>query len=101
MKNVNGVILASVIIAATSTLVAQELRHKPIQYGRTLLGAIGVGFGLSVVATTAPNIADQLAWLIIISSLLVNGEPIFAKIATATGTAPAKPTQTHITPKYL
>jgi hypothetical protein len=84
MSNNNSLILSAVIIAGTSTLVAQELNHKPLKYARTLLGAIGLGLGLSIVATAAPDIADGLAWLIIITSVLVNGQPIFDRVSQAT-----------------
>jgi hypothetical protein len=98
MKNANATILAAVIIAAGSTLAAQQLQHKQLQYARTLLGAAGLGFGLSVVATASPDVADGLAWLIIITSLLVNGQPIFDRISLATSkTGHTKPA-THITP---
>ena len=82
--NANATILAAVLIAAGSTLAADRLKNKPVRYGRTTLGALGLGFGLSVVATGAPNIANQLAWLIIITSVLVNGQPIFDRITAAT-----------------
>lgn len=84
MKDANSTILAAVIIAGTSTLVAQQLTHKPIKYARTILGAVGLGFGLSVVATASPDIAYNLAWLIIITSVLVNGTPIFDRVSKAT-----------------
>jgi hypothetical protein len=96
MKNASATILTAVLIAAVSTLAAQELRHQPIRYARTLLGATGLGFGLSLVATASPDVADQLAWLIIITSLLVNGQPIFDRLATATNGAPAAKKLTHL-----
>lgn len=102
MKNASATILAAVLIAGVSTLVAEELNHQPIRYARTFLGVAGLGFGLSLVATVSPDVADQLSWLIIITSVLVNGQPIFDRIAKATGGAPATPpTPTHVTPKYL
>jgi hypothetical protein len=104
MKNASATILAAVLIAGATTLVAEELRHQPVRYARTLLGVAGLGFGLSLVATASPDVADQLAWLIIITSVLVNGQPIFDRLATATGAAPAtpaKPPLTHVPPKYL
>jgi len=84
MSSNNSLILAAVIIAATSTLVAQELNHKELKYARTLLGAMGVGLGLSLTATASPEVANGLAWLIIITSVLVNGQPIFDRISQAT-----------------
>ena len=84
MKNTNSLILAAVIIAAGSTLVKQELKHEQLRYARTLLGAFGLGFGLSVIGTASPDVADGIAWLVIITSVLVNGQPIFDKINQAT-----------------
>ena len=84
MKDANGTIYAAILIAASTTLASEYVQHKPVRYGRTILGAFGVGLGLSVVATGSPDIANQLAWLIILTSILVNGEPIFAEIGKRT-----------------
>lgn len=86
----SSLILAAVIIGAGSTLLSDFIQKKPVRYGRTLLGAAGLGFGLSVVATAADDVADGLAWLIIITSVLVNGQPIFDTLNKATATKTGK-----------
>ena len=79
MKN-NNTILAAVLIAGTTTLASEYLRHQHVRYGRTITGALAAGLGLSLVAIGSPEVAQGLATLIIITSILVNGEPIFTAI---------------------
>lgn len=74
-------ILTAVVLAAGTTLTAQYLRHKPVKYGRTITGAMGLGLGLSLIDTGAPNVAEGLAYLVIITSVIVNGQPIFNRIS--------------------
>jgi hypothetical protein len=74
-------ILTAVVLAASTTLAAEYLQHKPVRYGRTLTGAIGVGIGLSLIDAGSPQVAEGLAYLIIVSSVLVNGGPIFAAVS--------------------
>jgi hypothetical protein len=74
------VILSAVVIAATTTLASEYLRHQPVRYGRTITGALATGLGLSLIDTGSPEVAQGLATLIIITSILVNGEPIFTAL---------------------
>lgn len=76
----NSTILAAVIIAGTTTLAADYLRHKPVRYGRTITGALAMGLGLSLVATGSPEVANGLSVLVIVTSVIVNGEPIFKAV---------------------
>lgn len=105
--NANSLILSAVIIAATSTLVRQQLNHEPLKYARTILGAFGLGFGLSLTATASPDVADGIAWLVIITSVLVNGQPIFDRInqetskTSKTSKTGHTQTATHLTPHYV
>lgn len=78
--NANQVILLTVILAGTTTLTAEYLQKKPVKYGRTITGALGMGFFLSLIATGSPDIAKQLSYVILISVILVNGTPILEAI---------------------
>jgi hypothetical protein len=75
------VILTAVLLAATTTLAAEYLQHKPMRYGRTLTGAMGLGIGLSLLDAGSPQVAEGLAYLVIISSVLINGAPIFEAVS--------------------
>jgi hypothetical protein len=72
----NQTILLAVLLAGTTTLAAEYYRHEPVKYGRTIAGAVGMGFFLSLLATGSPEVAQGLAYVIMISATLVNGEPI-------------------------
>jgi hypothetical protein len=76
----NQTILLAVLLAGTTTLSAQYLRHEPVKYGRTIVGALGMGFFLSLLATGSPEVAQGLAYVIMISATLVNGEPILTAL---------------------
>lgn len=77
----NGIILAAVFVTAGTTLAGQYLSHKPVKWGRTITGALGLGLGLSIIDTGAPKVAEGIAYLTIITSILVNGEPIFNRVS--------------------
>ena len=77
----DAIILTAVVLAAGTTLAAQALENKPIKYGRTITGAMGLGIGLSLIDTGAPNVAQGLAYLVILTSVLVNGQPIFKRVS--------------------
>ena len=79
--NSNDVILTAVVLAAGTTLTAQYLNHKPVKFGRTITGAMGLGIGLSLIDTGAPDVAQGLAYLVILTSILVNGQPLFNRIS--------------------
>ena len=87
-----SLILAAVLIAGGSTLAAEYLNKKPVRYGRTLLGMAGLGFALSVIDTASDEVAEAFAWLIIITSVVVNGAPILDRInQAASGKVTGKP----------
>ena len=97
-----GLILVAVLMAAGSTLASDYLRKKPVRYARTLLAAAGLGFALSIVDTASDDVAEALAWLIIITSVLVNGQPIFDKINQATkSTGHTSPSTHYVAPSTI
>jgi len=78
----NATILLAVLLAGSTTLAAEHYRHEPVKFGRTIAGALGMGFFLSLIATGSPEIAQGLAYVIMISATLVNGEPILNNLTT-------------------
>lgn len=78
MSDTSTVVLACAVMYGT-TISRQILNKEPVTYWRPLIAALGVGFVLSLIQAGAPKLAQSLAWLLIVSAVLVNGQPLLKR----------------------
>jgi len=92
MKSSSTIVLAVAVLYGT-TLSKQVIKGEPVTPWRPLIGALGVGFFLSLIAAGNDKIATSMSWLVIVSSVLINGQPLLSKISGIGGKP--KPTRTR------
>lgn len=72
----NNVIIGSVITATTVTYIKQILEKEPLTV-KPLFGGFFVGIGLFAIGSVSPETAKGLAVLILVTSVVLNGAPLF------------------------
>lgn len=81
MSSSSTIVLAVAVMYGT-TISRQVIKKEPVTVWRPLIGALAAGFFLSLVAAGNDRIATYLSWLVIVSSVLVNGQPLLSKISS-------------------
>ena len=70
--NGQNMIWTTVAVASGSALGADYYEGKPVS-GKIILGGFGLGLVLSLANLASERVTVALSWVIILSSLLVNG----------------------------
>ena len=78
----NSLILLACVTMAGTTISKHTLdkQHPKVRWVQVSLAALLVGVFLSFIASAAEPVARNLAWLLIVSSLLINGKPLLTTI---------------------
>lgn len=88
-----GSLAATAVITTSSKLASGDVPGIPL-----VIGLAGAGFGLSVGAMFAPDLAASFAVLILVASAFVFSGPLWDAVGGLTGApapAPAHPRKAH------
>jgi hypothetical protein len=72
-------------ITAAGSYITKDQPNHDFSPARIVLGTAGLGLFLAAIESVSPDVARGFAVLLIVSVLLINGQPVFQFISQRAG----------------